>query len=359
MAGRIEDYALIGDTQSAALVGRDGSIDWMCLPRFDSDACFAALLGDERHGRWKIAPAQGIRSIERRYRPGTLILETTFHTDDGIVRVIDCMPPRRCDPDIVRIIEGVEGRVPMRLDLSIRFGYGAVLPWLRSNEDGITALAGPDALTLYADAQIRVDGPDLRAELSVGPGDRATFLLVWHPSSEPSPAPLDLHEVLEDTESFWCSWSSQCTYKGEHHDAVLRSLITLKALTYNPTGGIVAAPTTSLPERLGGVRNWDYRYCWVRDATFTLLALIEAGFHDEAKEWVNWLLRAVAGHPAQLHIMYGPAGERRLPEIELPWLPGYEGSKPVRIGNAAIEQFQLDVFGEIMDCIHQARLVGI
>ena len=361
MAGKIEDYALIGDTQSAALVGRDGSIDWMCVPRFDSDACFAALLGDVEHGRWAIAPAGGVRRVRRRYRPGTLVLETTFETEDGVVRVVDCMPPRRRDPDVLRVIEGVEGSVPMRMDLRIRFGYGQVLPWIRrEGARQVTALAGPDALTLYTGVPVREDDDAaLTAEVRVAAGDRLPFHLVWHPSAEPRPHEIDPLESLALTEAWWRRWSAQCTYQGELRDEVLESLIVLKALTFLPTGGIVAAPTTSLPERLGGVRNWDYRYCWLRDATFTLLALMGAGFREEAKAWVAWLLRAVAGHPSQFHILYGPAGERRLPEIELPWLPGYEGSAPVRIGNEAANQFQLDVFGEVMDCLHHARTMGI
>ena len=360
MAGRIEDYALIGDTQSAALVGRDGSIDWMCLPRFDSDACFAALLGKDGHGRWKIAPRGEIRKIERRYRPETLVLETTFHTDDGVVRVVDCMPPRTKDPDVIRVIEGVSGRVPMRMDLCIRFNYGATLPWIRrTGERSVTALAGPDALSLFSDAAVELEDSHISADLEIAAGERTSFLLVWHPSTDQPRCPDCKFDAVTDTEAWWREWASKLSYQGDWREAVLRSLITLKALTYLPTGGIVAAPTTSLPERIGGVRNWDYRYCWLRDATFTLLALIGSGFYAEANAWVDWLLRAAAGHPAQLQILYGPAGERRVTELELPWLPGYEGSRPVRIGNAAASQLQLDVYGELFDCLYQARLAGI
>lgn len=358
---RIEDYALIGDTQSAALVGRDGSIDWMCLPRFDSDACFAALLGGEQHGRWKIAPRDGVRAVRRRYRPGSLVLETTFETEDGAIRLIDCMPPRWHEPDVVRVIEGVSGSVPVRVEMNVRFGYGSTIPWIRRGEGRITALAGPEAVSLYTSPGIALDEADgaLTGDLQIAAGQRATFLLAWHPSTEAPPEPSDPCAAVEETEAWWTSWCRRCTLTGAFREHVLRSLITLKALTFLPTGGIVAAPTTSLPEKLGGVRNWDYRFCWVRDATITLLALMESGFDEEASAWCDWLLRAVAGHPSQYQIMYGIRGERRLPEIELRWLPGYEGSAPVRIGNAAVDQLQLDTYGEVMDCFHQARKRGI
>jgi len=298
MALRIEDYALIGDTESAALVGRNGSIDWMCLPSFSSDACFAALLGDERNGRWWLAPAGRVLESRRRYRPGTLILETIYKTDDGEVRVIDCMPPRGENPDIVRIVEGISGEVAMRMDLAVRFGYGAVLPWIRKTQKGFTLLAGPDALSLLSSgAVVSVDGPDLRAEFRVHAQEQAMFQLTWHASYKPAPEVVGTDLELRDTEVFWRDWSSRCSYNGRYRDLVLRSLVTLKALTYLPTGGIVAAATTSLPERIGGVRNWDYRVCWVRDATFTLLALIGSGFKAEAEAWCNWLMRGAAGHP--------------------------------------------------------------
>jgi GH15 family glucan-1,4-alpha-glucosidase len=356
---RIEDYALIGDTQSAALVGRDGSIDWLCLPRFDSDSCFAALLGSEEHGRWLLAPAGGIRRVQRRYRPGTLVLETDFETEDGTLRVIDCMPPRGREPDLVREVVCPRGHVPVRMDLAIRFGYGSRTPWVHRINGRATAMAGPDALTLCASVPYRLEDASLRADFTLSAGQCARFLLTWHPSHEPPPAPIDVTTAVAHTEAWWHAWSGRCTHEGPWRDEVLRSLIVLKALTYSPTGGIVAAPTTSLPEALGGVRNWDYRYCWLRDATFTLLALLDAGYLEEARAWRDWLLRAVAGEPAETQIMYGVAGERRLTEEHLPWLPGYQGASPVRIGNAAVCQFQLDVFGEVLDCLHQARRAGV
>ncbi|HEY3239236.1 MAG TPA: glycoside hydrolase family 15 protein [Acidimicrobiia bacterium] len=355
----IEDYALIGDTHTAALVGRDGSIDWLCLPRFDSGACFAALLGDESHGRWLLAPAGGVRRTRRRYRGDTLVLETEFETDDGAVRVIDCMPHRHQYADVVRLVEGVSGRVPMRMELVMRFDYGSILPWVRRVGDAVLAVAGPDALTLRADVPVRGADMTTVADFSVAAGQRVGFSLTWHPSTDPPAAPVDVERMIDDTESWWGEWAARCTYTGEWAEPVIRSLITLKALTFEPTGGIVAAATTSLPEALGGVRNWDYRYCWVRDATFTLYSLMVAGYSEEATAWRDWLLRAVAGDPADLQIMYGAAGERRLTELELDWLPGYEGSRPVRIGNAASNQFQLDVYGEIMDALHQTRRSGL
>ncbi len=351
----IEDYALIGDTHTAALVGRDGSIDWLCLPRFDSGACFAALLGDEGHGRWLVAPAGGIRRTRRRYRGHSLVLETEFETDAGVVRVVDCMPHRHQYADVARLVEGVSGRVPMRMQLVMRFDYGSIIPWVRRQGDALLAVAGPDALTLRAGVPVRGEDMTTVADFTVEAGHRVPFSLTWHSPTDPPPVPIDVERLIADTEEWWAQWASRGTYTGRWADAVTRSLVTLKALTFEPTGGIVAAATTSLPEALGGVRNWDYRYCWLRDATFTLYSLMVAGYSEEATAWRDWLLRAVAGDPADLQIMYGPAGERRLTEIELDWLPGYEGSRPVRIGNAASRQFQLDVYGELMDALHQAR----
>ena len=356
---QIEDYALIGDTLTGGLVGRDGSIDWLCLPRFDSGACFAALLGERSHGRWKLSPAGEVHRVERRYVPGTLVLETTFHTTDGTVRVTDCMPIRGEAPDVVRVVEGVAGSVAMEMDLVVRFDYGTTVPWVRRLDGTISLVAGPDALELFAG--VPVHGEDLAtvAMFTVHSGDRVPFVLTWHASSEPPPTRADPDYAVPHTVAWWQGWSGRCTGGGRWREDVRTSLVTLKALTYAPTGGIVAAPTTSLPEVLGGVRNWDYRFCWLRDATFTLQALLAAGYDGEAAAWRDWLLRAVAGDPSQLQIMYGVAGERRLPELELPWLPGYEGSRPVRIGNGATAQRQLDVYGEVMDALHQARVAGI
>lgn len=357
MPNRIEDYALIGDCQTAALVGRDGSIDWLCLPRFDSGACFAAMLGTRQNGHWQIAPAhpEQVRGVSRRYRGDTLVLETEYRTDTGTVAVIDFMPPRDKAPDLVRIVEGRAGTVPLRLDLAIRFDYGSVVPWVRHVNHGITAIGGPDMLRLDSPVETRGEDYSTVADFTVSEGQRLPFVLVWHPSHQPEPAPVDPLAELEATEAWWTDWASRCTYQGPYREAVVRSLITLKAMTYAPTGGIVAAPTTSLPEHIGGIRNWDYRYCWIRDATFTLIALMEAGYVEEARAWRDWLLRAAAGNPAKLQIMYGLSGERRLTEMELPWLDGYEGSKPVRIGNGAWCQHQLDVYGEAMDALYQAR----
>jgi GH15 family glucan-1,4-alpha-glucosidase len=359
MPSRIEDYALIGDCETAALVARDGSIDWLCLPAFDSAACFAALLGTSENGRWQIAPTSPVRRVERRYREGTLILETDFETEAGAVRLIDFMAARDQRPDVLRIVEGRRGQVPMRMELLIRFDYGSTVPWVRREDGGIRAIAGPD--TLHLRSGVPTHGEDFRtaADFEVQEGQRIAFDLVWHPSHEEPPPPTNVEASLVATERHWREWSARCSYRGEWRDAVVHSLVTLKALTYAPTGGIVAAPTTSLPERIGGVRNWDYRYCWVRDATFTLLALLEDGYVDEAAAWREWLLRAVAGMPSQLQIMYGIRGERRLPEQELAWLPGYEGSTPVRIGNGAVRQFQLDVFGELMDALYQGSRAGL
>jgi GH15 family glucan-1,4-alpha-glucosidase len=356
---RLEDYGLIGDTHTAALVGRDGSIDWLCLPRFDSGACFAALLGDERHGRWRLAPAAEVRRTRRRYRDATLVLETDFETDDGAVRVVDCMPHRHVSADVVRVVHGLRGRVRMRMDLVMRLDYGRVVPWVRRVDGALWAVAGPDALCLRTPVETKGQDRTTVAEFTVAAGQRVPFVLSWHSSFAPAPAPLDAERAVQATEAWWREWAGRCRFQGPWRDAVLRSLITLKALTYEPTGGIVAAATTSLPEALGGVRNWDYRYCWLRDATFALYALALGGYAQEARAWRDWLLVAVAGDPAQLQVMYGPAGERRLSELEIGWLPGYEGSAPVRVGNAAAAQFQLDVYGEVMDALHQARLAGI
>ena len=360
MALRIEDYALIGDTQSVALVGRDGSCDWLCLPRFDSPACFAALLGEASHGRWRLAPREGGNAESRRYRPGTLVLESTFVTPSGRVRVIDCMPPRDRTPDMVRIVEGLSGEVAMRMELVIRFDYGSIMPWVRRLPDGrLGAIAGADALVLQAGVDTHGEGPMTAADFVVRAGQRVAFVLSWYPSHEQPPAPQDPLAALDDTEAWWIAWSARCVYAGPWKDEVMSSLVVLKALTYAPTGGIVAAATTSLPEWPGGVRNWDYRYCWLRDATYTLYALMLAGFRGEAEAWRDWLLRAVAGDPSKLQIMYGVAGERRLDEHVVDWLPGYEGSAPVRIGNSAAHQLQLDVYGEVMDALFQTQRAGL
>jgi len=354
---RIEDYGLIGDTQTAALVGLDGSIDWLCMPRFDSPACFAALVGDRMNGRWQIAPASSPAKTSRRYRDRSLVLETDFTTETGTVRLIDCMPPRQNDPDLVRVVEGLHGEVRMQMELVIRFDYGSIVPWVRQVDGALRAIGGPDALSLWTPIETR--GVDLttRAEFTVREGERVPFVMVWHPSHL-TPRPIDAEVAVEETCAWWKAWAGRCAYDGAWRDEVLQSLIVLKALTFAPTGGIVAAPTTSLPERIGGVRNWDYRYCWLRDATFTLYALNVGGYTEESVAWRNWLVRAVAGDPADLQIMYGPAGERRLVEMELPWLAGYEGSKPVRIGNAASTQLQLDVYGEVMDAMLLAPRCG-
>jgi GH15 family glucan-1,4-alpha-glucosidase len=354
----IEDYAVIGDTETAALVGRNGSIDWLCVPRFDSGAIFAGLLGTEEHGRWLIAPASQIRATRRRYRGETMVLETEWDTDEGTVRLIDFMPIRGEAMDVVRIVEGVRGRVPMRMDLRLRFDYGHVVPWVRRVDADLVAVAGPDAAWLRTPVELRGENLSTVADFSVGEGFHVPFVLVWRQSHLPTPHPVDPMVSLEATEAYWQEWAGRCTYEGEWRDAVVRSLLTLKTLTYAPTGGIVAAVTTSLPEQLGGVRNWDYRFCWLRDATITLQALMYSGYVEEARAWRHWLLRAIAGDPAELQIMYGVAGERRMDEWIAGWLPGYEGN-PVRIGNAAAHQFQLDVYGEVMDALHQARKAGL
>jgi GH15 family glucan-1,4-alpha-glucosidase len=359
MSSRIEDYAVIADTQTAALVSRDGSIDWLCLPRFDSGACFAALLGDQGNGHWRLAPAGGVKQVRRRYRGDTLILETEFETEDGMVRVVDFMVPRLADPDVVRVVEGVRGRVPMRMELRIRFDYGRLTPWVRRVDRALLAVSGPEALVLRTPVDHHGEDRATVADFQVGEGDRLPFTLTWNLSHEPLPDARDPLQALADTDDYWRKWAGQCTYQGEWRDAVMRSLLTLKALTYQPSGGIVAAATTSLPEAIGGVRNWDYRFCWLRDATMTLTSLMAAGYEQEARDWREWLLRAMAGDPPALQIMYGPGGESRLPELELEWLSGYEASKPVRTGNAAVTQFQLDVYGEVMDALHKARQLDI
>jgi GH15 family glucan-1,4-alpha-glucosidase len=355
----IEDYALIGDCETAALVSREGSIDWLCFPRFDSPACFAALVGTPEHGRWLLAPFGEIQSVRRQYVGDTAVLETEFTTADGVVAVIDFMPVRSGLPDLVRIVLGRQGKVEMRMELTIRFDYGSVVPWVRRVPDGVTAIGGPDSLLLRTRVPLKGENFHTVSRFTVAKGQRIPFDLTWFPSHEQPSQQLDAEDALVKTMAWWSEWASRCTAKGPWSDAVIRSLITLKALTYRPTGAIVAAPTTSLPEQFGGVRNWDYRYCWVRDATFTLLALLNAGYTEEAREWREWLVRSVAGRPDQARLMYGLTGKRRLPEMELPWLPGFESSRPVRIGNAAYSQFQLDVFGEILDATHQAWKMGV
>jgi GH15 family glucan-1,4-alpha-glucosidase len=359
MSARIEDYAFIGDCQTGALVSHEGSIDWLCFPRFDSGACFAALLGTPEHGRWLLAPASPIRQVRRRYRGDTLVLETEFTTDEGVATLIDCMPPRSDAPDLVRLVVGTRGRVPMRMQLVIRCDYGWIVPWVRRTEDGLRAVAGPDALHLRTPVELRGENLTTVAEFTVAEGRRVPFTLTWCPSQWDPPAARDPEDAVRETARFWEEWSARCIYQGPWREAVVRSLITLKALTYAPTGGIVAAATTSLPEQPGGVRNWDYRFCWLRDATLTLYALMMGGYIDEARAWRQWLLRAAAGNPAQIQIMYGLGGERRLTEQELPWLPGYQGAAPVRTGNAAYQQRQLDIFGEVMDASHVARRGGL
>ncbi|MGA7384069.1 MAG: glycoside hydrolase family 15 protein [Methylocella sp.] len=368
MSSRIEDYALIGDCETAALVSKDGSIDWLCWPRFDSGACFAALLGDANNGRWRIAPAaagaEASGRLRRRYRRNTLILETEFTTTDGsgAAVLIDFMPLRggRAGSPLVRLVVGKRGTVPMRSELIVRFGYGGWVPWVTRSETGdLLAIAGPDMLHLRTPVELRGDGLTTVGDFAVSAGQRVPFVLTYVPSHLPLPEPVDADDALRSTEEFWQSWASACRSPEQHAQIITRSLITLKALTYAPTGGIVAAPTTSLPEQLGGPRNWDYRFCWLRDATLTLLALMNTGYYDEARAWRGWLLRAAAGSPADIQIMYGVAGERWLAEREVPWLGGYENSKPVRIGNAAADQLQLDVFGEVMDAAHHARIGGL
>jgi GH15 family glucan-1,4-alpha-glucosidase len=357
---RIEDYGLIGDCETAALVGRDGSIDWLCWPAFDSDACFAALLGTHRNGRWLISPAEEVTKSSRRYWDNTLILETRFETANGVVALIDFMPPRGDASDIVRLVRGVRGRVKLQMQLVIRFGFGVDIPWVRRTEDSaLLAIAGQDMTVLRTPVKTRGEDLTTLADFEIEEGQTIPFVLTYGPSHLPIPAPINPAQALQDTEDYWTDWCSHCTYEGDSRDLVMRSLITLKALTYGPTGGIVAAPTTSRPEKLGGARNWDYRFCWLRDATFTLLALMNSGYTEEASCWHNWLLRAVAGSPANMQIMYGIMGQRRLLEWEADWLPGYEGAQPVRIGNAAHAQLQLDVYGELIDAFHQSRVAEL
>ena len=357
---RIEDYALIGDCTTGALVGRNGSIDWLCWPRFDSDACFAALLGDSQHGRWLLAPAERAATVRRSYRGDTMILETEFSGDDGCVAVSAFMPVGRTTSSIVRRVTGQRGRLAMRMELVLRFDYGSSMPWVtRLDGGGLSAIVGPNLAVLRTNVELQGEGKSTVAEFTVAAGESVDFVLTWSPSHVGMPPAFDAGEALADTEDFWRAWSGKCTYKGDWKAAVLRSLLTLKALTYAPTGGIVAALTTSLPEQFGGTRNWDYRYCWLRDATLTLIALMGGGYHEEAQAWRDWLHRAVAGSPEELQIMYGIAGERRLVEWSAEWLPGYEGSSPVRIGNAAAKQLQLDVYGEMAAAMHVGRRNGL
>ena len=355
----IEDYAMIGDCHTAALVSKQGSIDWLCLPHFDSPSCFAALLGSSENGYWSITPAEPVRSVRRRYREGTLILETEFETDSGSVTLTDFMTPREEMPELVRLLVGTRGQVQLNLELVIRFDYGSVVPWVRRTASGISAIAGPDRVSLRTEVPLRGENFKTVAAFTVNEGQKISFDLTWYPSHQYEPMPLDANVALQETHDWWQAWSNRCSYQGEWRGPVMRSLITLKALTFLPTGGIVAAPTTSLPEFLCGVRNWDYRFCWVRDATLTLHSLLDAGYRDEAREWREWLLRAVAGSPSELNIVYGLRGERRLTEIELPWLSGYEKSTPVRTGNAAYKQFQLDIFGEVANTLFQCRQSGL
>nr|WP_202485035.1 glycoside hydrolase family 15 protein [Streptomyces sp. SID8359] len=364
VAGRIEDYALIGDMQTAALVCRDGTADWLCLPRFDSHAVFAGLLGTEEHGFWRLSPARAEGTEpppadRRRYRGDSLILESEWDTPRGTVRVTDFMPPRDGAPQLIRIVEGVSGRVPMRSELRMRFSYGRVTPWVHKVDGRTVAVAGPDSVWLDTQADTYGENLTTYSDFTVGPGDRVAFTISWQPSHREPPALPDPEGSLEATELFWREWVDQCTYHGPYREAVVRSLITLKALTYAPTGGIVAAPTTSLPEEIGGVRNWDYRYTWLRDAAITLSSLLRTGYREEARAWREWLLRAVAGDPENLQIMYGIAGERELGEAELDWLPGYENSAPVRVGNGAANQLQLDVYGEVTEALHLAHMTGL
>jgi GH15 family glucan-1,4-alpha-glucosidase len=356
MPGRLEDYALIGDCETAALVNRNGSIEWLCWPNFSSEACFASLLGTEDNGYWKLSPCDGEwKTTTRRYRDHSLILETTFEHAEGSIRLIDFMPVRERFSDVVRIVEGIHGKLDIRMELALRFDYGRTVPWVTRVDNGVRAIAGPHLAVLHA--SVPVHGEDLKtvADFTVSRGDRFWFTLTYGRSHLPDPEPIDAGQALKDTEKFWHRWGSRLKFQGKYRDAVERSLMALKAMTFRPTGGVVAAVTTSLPEALGGVRNWDYRYCWLRDTTFTLLALINGGYFDEAAAWQDWLLRALAGSPEQVQIMYGLKGERQLVEWEVGWLPGYENSAPVRIGNAASMQVQLDIYGEVLDCFYHAQ----
>jgi GH15 family glucan-1,4-alpha-glucosidase len=356
---KIEDYGFLSDTQTGALVSREGCVDWLCLPRFDSAACFASLIGEKKNGHWLFTPAEEIEKLKRRYRGDTLIIETEIETRSGAVRLIDFMPPRGENPDIIRIVEGLRGEVPMQMELIIRFDYGLIIPWVRQAHDGLEAIAGPDALILRTPIETRGKDMTTVAEFTVKEGERIPFVLTWFAPHREPPRAIHAEHALRDTEKFWNEWSGRCCYRGPWREAVMRSLITLKGLSYAPTGGLVAAATTSLPEEIGGVRNWDYRYCWLRDATFTLATLMQVGYKDEAQSWRQWLLRAIAGSAAQMQIMYGVHGERRLDEREIPWLSGYESSKPGRIGNAASDQFQLDVFGGVLQAMYQSHVSGL
>lgn len=358
MKNKIEDYALIGNCETSALVSKAGSIEWFCAPRFDSPACFAALLGSPENGHWHLSPADDIKSVGRSYAGDTLVLETVFECSEGSVKIIDFMPMRSKTPSIVRIVKGISGRVKMKMDLTVRFDYGHIAPWVKRVPFGLSATAGPDALRLKTPARIKNRREHTTSDFTIGAGETIPFTLAWYPSHDVPPRQRNAEIMLAETEKWWKAWSSKCSYGGKWRDAVMRSAITLKALTYEPTGGIVAAPTTSLPENIGGSRNWDYRFCWLRDATFTLHALMLSGYIEEAEAWHDWLLRAVAGVPSQSQIMYGVNGERQLREFQIDWLSGYEQSKPVRIGNQAYSQFQLDVFGEVMDTFHLARESG-
>jgi GH15 family glucan-1,4-alpha-glucosidase len=359
MSQRIEDYALIGNLRTAALVGKDGAINWLCAPRFDSAALFAGLLGDDTNGTWRIAPQGGGVTSTRKYRGNTLVLETEFETPDGHARVIDCMPLHGDSIEIVRVVEGVGGRVTMEMEFVPRFDYGHLIPSVGKVDGAVFAVAGPDGVCLRTPVEMSLNGASASARFTVEAGQSVPFHLAWHPSHEEPPAAGDPFEMVSTTEDWWQEWASQCQYDGPFRDDALRSLITLKALTYQPTGAIVAAPTTSLPEELGGERNWDYRFCWLRDGSFTLAPLVRAGYKEEAIAWRDWLLRAIAGDPRQLQLMYGIGGEHRLTELELPWLAGFEGSRPVRTGNAAAEQFQLDVYGEVLAVLYNAWNLGI
>jgi len=355
MAAKIEDYALLGDCETAALVDNCGSIDWLCWPNFSSEACFAALLGSEENGFWRIQPAEGEWKSTRRYRDHTLILETTFKHEHGVVRLIDFMPIRERHSDVVRIVEGVEGEVPLNMELKLRFDYGRTVPWVTRIEDGVRAVAGPHLAVLHSSVPVHGENLTTVADVTVSAGDRIWFTLTYGRSHESDPQPIDAEQALIDTENFWVPWANRLKYAGKYRDAVERSLIVLKAMTFRPTGGVVASVTSSLPEAIGGVRNWDYRYCWLRDTTFTLLALTNGGYYEEATAWQDWLLRALAGSPDQVQIMYGLMGERQLVEWEVEWLAGYENSRPVRIGNAASRQVQLDIYGEVLDCFFHAQ----
>ncbi len=355
----LEDYGFIGDLHTCALIGRNGSIDWLCVPRFDSGACVAALLGEEEHGRWQIAPCGEVTSSRQQYRDDTLILVTTFTTAEGEVDVIDFMPIGTGNCHVIRRVEGRRGRVKMRLQMALRFDYGRTRPWLHTDRHEVVAYAGANVMVLRSSVPIANGGTTTNAEFTVSAGERKDFIITWHASHRAAPEPIDAGRALADTAAYWTDWVGRCSFEGEWRDAVIRSMLTLKGLTFDPTGAIIAAGTTSLPEEIGGVRNWDYRYCWLRDATFTLYALMDAGYRSEAEAWGGWLMRAVAGDPSQLQMIYDAAGERRLTEVELDFLPGYEKSRPVRIGNAAAEQFQLDVYGEVVGALHLARSLEI